>query len=429
MLIRKLDDMVILGVPAVSSQPVRNAARAVLFDAQGRIAVVHVHRYEHITLPGGGIEADETPKAAVVREVREETGYDCLVTDELGYIDENRGEGDYVQRSYYFIAHTRGRRGRPKLTEKEKRVGVTLEWYSLEALLDVVSSVPHEVMQRKFIQRRDIAVLTKVALFSEYALPIGGAVSVMRERLCAVLGGNITLYLHGSVTMGDYRRGWSDIDILCLTKTPLTEAQLDALLMLRQELVNEMGDNIFRSFEGGILDCDAFLRGERGRAVYWGTSGQRVTDDYAFDVFSRLALIDDGVLLMGGDVRDGLERPGRLELNEAIRRELDAVTAHAGDTGESVYSAGWLFDIARCLYTLDTGKIAPKTRAMEWALQKGLCPKPDVARRALKLRRAPIKYLNEQLTRAWLASLATDVLDFAAVLREKLAEKQREPQL
>ncbi len=417
MLTKKLDDMVIYGTEAVSSQPARIAARAVLFGADGRVAAVRIKKYDFVSLPGGGVEPGETLRQAAAREMLEETGYNCEITGELGYVDENRGMGDYVQRSYYFTAQTRGVCGEQRLTEKEKRVGVTLEWHSLEEMIYLMSSVAHEMMQRKYIKRRDIAALTETALFSKYALPFGKAICTMRERIAGILGEDAALYLHGSVTMGDYRSGWSDIDILCLTKTPLTAAQADALLMLRQTLVEETGDKIFRSFEGGILEGEAFIRGERTNAVYWGTSGQRITDNYVFDPFSRLALIDDGILLSGEDMLRGLKRPSRLELTHAIRRELDAITAHAGDTGESIYSAGWLFDIARCLYTLETGKIAPKTRALEWALQKGLCPKPDVARQALRLRRAPDK-LPEN--RAWLASLTPDVLSFAAVLQAKL---------
>jgi 8-oxo-dGTP diphosphatase len=44
------------------------------------------------SLPGGKVEPGETPSAAVVREVREETGLDVRVIDELGVVTYD-GEG------------------------------------------------------------------------------------------------------------------------------------------------------------------------------------------------------------------------------------------------------------------------------------------------------------------------------------------------
>ncbi len=58
----------------------RSAVRALLLDEPaGRLLLTRIHipdRDECIWItPGGGIEAGETPDAALVREVREETGY------------------------------------------------------------------------------------------------------------------------------------------------------------------------------------------------------------------------------------------------------------------------------------------------------------------------------------------------------------------
>ena len=63
----------------------RVAAYAVIVDARGML-LAHWHDGPRAawTLPGGGLDAGEDPADAVVREVREETGFNVVVDELLG---------------------------------------------------------------------------------------------------------------------------------------------------------------------------------------------------------------------------------------------------------------------------------------------------------------------------------------------------------
>jgi 8-oxo-dGTP diphosphatase len=81
----------------------RLAAYAVIVDEQQRVLLALWNEVEppRWTMPGGGVELMETVEEAVVRELREETGYDVRVDRLLGV------------HSHVFQAGSLGTTGRP----------------------------------------------------------------------------------------------------------------------------------------------------------------------------------------------------------------------------------------------------------------------------------------------------------------------------
>lgn len=248
------------------------------------------------------------------------------------------------------------------------------------------------------------------------------AIGRMTEAIGEILEGcRPSIYLYGSCVLEDFRRGWSDIDILVLTGKPMGQAQAEHLVNLRQTLLAAEPENpYYRSFEGGMLTREAFVKNAADRVVYWGTSGQRITDRYAFDGFCRGELLEKGKLLLGPEVRGGMALPTREELKRDVTRYYELIRQYAQQTGRSFYSYGWLLDIARGIYTLRTGLVAAKTAAGDWALAQGLCPVPEELVAALEVRQNPEKYRDDPATFDRAETLGPAVQQFADVLQKEL---------
>ncbi len=238
-----------------------------------------------------------------------------------------------------------------------------------------------------------------------------------------------SIWLYGSVVLGDFRPGWSDIDWLVLTKEPLTEEEAGSLLDLRQELsLREPGNPYFRCFEGIITSLGEFETRRFRRLVYWGTSGQRVTDRCSPDPFARLELATVGRALRGEEDRSLFPRPERRELTAAVRNHYETIRTCARVTDGRLYSCGWLLDIARCLYTLRTGDVIAKTQAGHWALENRLFPADteEDLRRTLAVRENPLLYRDRADVGLWLCGLGPTVQRCADVLQEALAALETE---
>ena len=230
-----------------------------------------------------------------------------------------------------------------------------------------------------------------------------------------------SIYLYGSSVLDDFRLGWSDIDILVLTEKQITEAQAQRLVGLRQAMLEqEPGNPYYRCFEGGMLTLDAFLNKKTDRVVYWGTSGGRITDHFAFDSFAMTELIESSVLLLGKDIAAQLKSPTFGDLYADVKHHCETIRKFAQSTDRSFYSFGWMLDIARCIYTLRTGRIISKTKAAEWALEYQLCPDSDALKTALRVRKNPLEYKENQQIFDYAETLAEPIQRFADVLEKEL---------
>ena len=123
----------------VAGYAVREAARAVVVDADKKVALLRVANKNCYKLPGGGIEIGEDCMAALQRECLEEIGCNVEVVREVGSVVEYRKMFGIKQISYCYVAKVRGEKGTPALTPEEKAAGFEPVWLSYEEALRLMS--------------------------------------------------------------------------------------------------------------------------------------------------------------------------------------------------------------------------------------------------------------------------------------------------
>lgn len=288
----------------------------------------------------------------------------------------------------------------------------------------IKAAVKNGILEADFIRENKKREQEKKDL--EKANTLQNSIDSMTKRITSILAGNNpTLYLYGSATLNDFRLGWSDIDILCLTKSEISQDQANKLVMLRQTLLEEFPSNeYFRSFEGGFLTEKAFIEKTPDRVVYWGTSGQKITEKHYFDSFAMVELKDSGKVLFGEDRRNLFPYPNKEQVIVDVKKHYEAIRKYAQTTSRNIMDTGWMLDIARGLYTLKTGKIATKTAAGEWAIENNLVPDVKVMKRVLEIRKYPKEFKNDKATLDWVVTLGPHIQKFADVLEKELEKTE-----
>ena len=113
----------------------REGSRAVIVR-DGMILLSHETITGWYLVPGGGLEAGETPADCCVREAEEETGVIVRPLHRFLTLYEYYEEYRYI--SYYFVCESIGR-GQMRLTEAETRRGLEPLWLPLREAVDIFS--------------------------------------------------------------------------------------------------------------------------------------------------------------------------------------------------------------------------------------------------------------------------------------------------
>ncbi|MBT3814891.1 NUDIX domain-containing protein [Candidatus Woesearchaeota archaeon] len=112
------------------------AARVIILK-NNKILFIHRIKYgkEYYVLPGGAIEANETPEAAAVREIKEETNFEIKI-DKLLWGSEEfvKSEKRYA---YYFLAKSftgKLKLGGPEIVRQAEDNQYIFEWLTISEL-------------------------------------------------------------------------------------------------------------------------------------------------------------------------------------------------------------------------------------------------------------------------------------------------------
>lgn len=147
----------------------RTAVRAILINDDNKIAILYKKNKNEYKLVGGGVDEGETYEEALERETLEESGCKIEILQELGYIEEYRGEMNFKQISYVYVAKVIEDTKVLHLTQKEKDEGSEICWFEPAEALKKISecydkvkaSEYSSVYSTKIIIKRDMCILQK----------------------------------------------------------------------------------------------------------------------------------------------------------------------------------------------------------------------------------------------------------------------------
>lgn len=118
----------------------REAARGIVQNGSS-VLLMYTERYDDFSLPGGGVDPDETPEAAVKRELMEEAGAHSIrlvgkFAEVTEYLPAWKQNGAILfQTSHCYQCELQGNLAANRLEHYERANGMSAQWVTLDDAL------------------------------------------------------------------------------------------------------------------------------------------------------------------------------------------------------------------------------------------------------------------------------------------------------
>ncbi len=237
--------------------------------------------------------------------------------------------------------------------------------------------------------------------------------ATFRAEVRTALGSNLDgLYLLGSVLSDDFQPASSDVDLLVITRRPLS--RLEGMRVKRMHRRLARAGAWGRRLEGGYA-ARARLRswGIMGRVPAVARGGVDLTAPNDWTAENMMALRQAAPLL-GPPPASVFPVVSRESLDRALSRYLHSIVHHRPRSpGEAAAVA---LNTARCLYSLQTGRPSTKTEAGIW-LGERLTEMEPVLKAALRVHRGQARAVDRRVLKTRLPLLQREAVRMRRLLR------------
>jgi hypothetical protein len=185
----------------------------------------------------------------------------------------------------------------------------------------------------------------------------------------------VGVYLHGSFG-GGYADAWSDVDFLVLTTRDLDPAEESRLQTFHAELYADGPKPWAQRLDGSYAPAEWFGRidPERRAFLYLDNgSSHLIRDPHCNTAVIRHLVREHSVVLAGPDPRTAIDPISPTDLRAEAHTTLEGYVAWLERDRASF--RGWdqayfVLTVCRLLLTAQTGEIAGKAQAAEWATRE-----------------------------------------------------------